>query len=606
MRMIEKIKGSPYFYAVFYALFLSVFVLMAYTPSLSFEFVWDDHPLILKNPLWFDKAGVFKMFFSNFWAVSERLDSFRHFYRPLVTFSYWLNYQLAGFDAGWFHAFNVAIHIINTVFAFLLARIFTGSSGAALIAAVVFGLHPTHVENVAWISGRTDLLAAFFVLPALYFWILAAENKNKYLEVAAYFCFYLALLCKEVAIVTPLAAVIFWRQLGLNNTPILKRAVFISAILITIYFIQRKLVLGVVASNMTFPGLETYLPALGLVLMAYVRLSLIFFLLDPHYSDLQFHLIKGWQVVGGLLVLGLFVLLSIYLWKKNNAWGRAYWLWLLFLAPVFSLGSFGDVLYADRFLYLPSLGLGLLAALLFNKWQQLKPPINLSRETVAILSAGGLALVYLVFTVQSSLVWRNNIVLFERASRSSPDSVLIWNNLGLAYTYQHEWTKARLAFEKALEIKSDYGFARHNLAVVLRQQGQFPEAVSEFSRAIAKEPLDSLYTYNLAETYAAWDKKDQAEWWYKKTLLLKPDNYQARHNLGYLRLEKGEFIKAREDFKKVINAHRHPVKSLNALGILNAKQQEFEQARIYFKKALALEPDYKPALENLIRLEQAK
>lgn len=595
-----------------YGLLLLLLTGLAYSPTLGFGFVWDDYPLILENEVLKAPDAVRQIFFRNFWDVGGRNDTFRHFYRPMVTLSYWADARLGGMQAAWFHATNVALHLGCCAWAFVLARDLLRSSAAAFAAGAFFALHPTHVENVAWISGRTDLVAGFFGLAALGVWRKAERADGRavwvWLALGAGL-YFLALLGKEVAVFFPLAWLCFprpgpgaaawpWWSLGRVRA----WGMGAAGLAALAYFSLRWQALDVLASNVSFPGWVSYLPALGWVLFSYLRLAVTGLLLAPHYSDIQFKFMQGGTAAAGWALLVALGLAAVWVLRRGGLPARALVLALLFLAPVFSLGSFGDVLYADRFLYLPSLGLGVMAAWALQRvWARFPPP-PAWRTYGVFLTAGLASLAALGMVVRTSQAWRDNVGLFERAALTSPKSVLIWNNLGLAYTYEGRYAEAELALRKGLDVQPGHGYSLHNLGVAVRRQGRVEEAIGYYEQAMAQDPWDSLYAYNAAEAYAFLGQDARAEQLYRRVLRVRPGHHEARHNLGYLLMQQGRLEEARPLLEEAAAGAAKPARALNSLGILEARQGRLDQARLYFEAALKAEPDLRAAQDNLHRL----
>jgi tetratricopeptide (TPR) repeat protein len=580
---------------------------LAYARSLGFDFVWDDKSLIVNNPWVFQRGGWPGFLFRSFWAVGGRHETFRAFYRPLVMLSYRLNATWLGRDALGFHLVNVALHLVNSAMVLWLARRFFNNLHWALLAAVVFSLHPVHVENVAWISGRTDLLAGFFGLGSLIFWRRAEERKSRAGILAGTLFYFAALLSKEAAVFFPMALLLFpLPGRDRNSNGVLSRErkeILIGAGLVLVFYLfLRGRALGAEMSPVFLRGWALNLSAWGLVLAAYVRLSFRILGFSPMYGDLQAESIEGPLFWWGL---GLLALQGAALWtvhRRSAAWTRILWLYLIFLLPVLSLRGFGGALYADRYLYLSGLGLGFAAALAgealarrgLRRW---------AGEKVALMLAGAVGLVYGVSTVAATAAWKNDVSLFTRASQTAGSSPAVWNNLGLAWSMGNGLDAAERSFRAALRLQPEYTRARHNLGVVLRKQQRFEEAQKEFEAVIEQEPSNAAYTFTLAEMLAARGRVHEAESWYEKTLALKEDYLEARHNLGELLLGQQRLEEAREHFLRVIRAHPFPVMSLNSLGILEARAGRPDEARRCFERALALDPNFKPALNNLALLK---
>lgn len=580
-------------------------VIAAYAWSLGFDFAWDDRSLIVNNPL-LRRPGLLEMFTRTFWDTGRMRDAFNVFYRPIVTLSYGLNLRWFGAGPFSFHLLNLLLHLANTVLVLWLARRFFRNAAWAFVAAVVFALHPVHVENVAWISGRTDLLAGCFGLASLMGWLHAEERSSRPWMLFGTACYFLALLSKEVSVIFPLALLLFPLPGRDRDAPgfwsLARMQICLTAgAALVMYGLLRFQALGSRIHGIFIPGWADNLSALGLVLASYLRLSLRVFGFAPQYDDLRADMLHGPLFWAGLVLLLLEAAGLVWIGRRRRAWTRVIWLWLIFLLPVLTLQGFGGTLYADRYLYLPGLGLGfaavLLAQALYRRW------LSRREETLAAgRITGGLGAILLAATVAASAIWRDDVTLFTRAVRAAPHAATAWNNLGLSWSTRNYLTEAEGCFRQAVKLKPDYSHARHNLAVVLRKQQRFPDARAEFDTAIRQEPSNALYTFTLAEMLAAQGQAREAETWYRKTLELKDHYLEARHNLGELLMSQDRLDEAREEFIRVIAAHPRPVMSLNSLGIIEARSGRLDAARSCFEKALRLDPQFEPARQNLQRL----
>ncbi len=579
---------------------------LAYGPSLGYDFAWDDVPLIVQNPAVRSASFPWGAFWSDFWEVNTRNDGFRHFYRPMVTLSYWLNARVGGLDPFGFHLANVLFHGINTVFVYILARrFFAGAWLGAWICALVFALHPTHTENVTWIAGRTDTLAALFGLPALWLWLRWVDEGRAIHLVLGCGLFFLALLSKEVALIFPLWALLLTNKTDTLAWQRLGRVLGAGIVTILVYGALRLIALDIFFSARGFAGWGPFLPALGLVLLRYFGLLVGFLPVNPHHDDLRFGELSGADALGGLLALTLFVVGLTLLWRRSrhSPWGRAVLLGFCGLLPALGLGSFGDVLYADRFLYLPSVGLGLFLGWLTQ--QALARWIAESRHLVVGMALGGIVgLGLMAGALWAAAPWADNITLFSHLTLSSPRSALIWNDLGLALQTAQRLPQAERAYRQSLRLAPDNASALGNLAFVLRAQGRMDEADPYFKSAIAREPRDPLQHYNYAESLVARGRFAEAEAAYRDTVRLKPTFFRAQHNLAELLLKRGALQEAEEHLRLAAEQGTRPALSYNLLGTALARQGKRAQAKEAFERALTLEPDLISARQNLSRLDK--
>jgi len=483
-----------------------VAAIVPYLGTLGAGFVFDDHILIVKNPALRSPAGVPGFFARGTWPSSIGRDTAT--YRPLVLLTFFAVHHVAGPQPSVFHAVNVALHALNAVLVLLLLRRLGARDGvAALMGALVFAVHPVHVESVAWISGLTDVLMTTFVLVTLQFY--AHPSRGAYaiaLGSAA-----LALLAKEPAVVIPV--------LVLAHDALLLHRVRWARVLglvgvVAVYLAVRRTVLGATV-NTPHLSFDAMLRA-GDYMLGYVNL-----VLAPVAAGL--YLAPPARMVG---VLGATVAVMIVT-------GVAAWAWrdraVLFgavvfvatLAPALSLVFNVGATYAQRFLYLPSVAVALLVARL---------PIGNWRTSATAIGAVALAVATFVGTRE----WRDDGVILARAVRNTPDyhgayralalhhegtgrrheaarlyleaarlapppeRAVIYNVLGLLHFTGGDFTAAVTAFRAALDVDATRWDAVYNLAVTLGRMGREAEAQTYFATFVRHAPPDR-YAVALAE-----------------------------------------------------------------------------------------------------------
>ena len=369
MKTLSKDHTAPLrlevsFFSAFLAfLILGIFIFLAFGQSLTFDFVWDDFLLIVENENLRQGKKVWDLLFQGFLEIDLTLkDPTRDFYRPLILFSYLCDYGLYGLQSWGFHLTNLLIHWVTSFVVWACALFFFRCPWKSLVAALIFALHPTHVENVCWIAGRTDLLCGLFYFAALFFFFdWCDQGQNQPLLVGGSALLYFgALLGKEMAISLPMVLILYgWLVKPIRREKIV--FVLLLFILISVGYVGiRSMVLGTFYSAPPFGSFWQRCFSIPFVLVKYFALLLLLAPLDPHHPEGFIEFPFGWDFGVSLVILLSMakMIQGLYATQKRMAFS------LLFipvtLLPVFNLGAFGDVLYADRFLYIPSFGLALL------------------------------------------------------------------------------------------------------------------------------------------------------------------------------------------------------------------------------------------------------
>ncbi len=469
---------------------LALLVLLSLGAGLAGDFVWDDAPLITENRLVQAPSEIYEVLTSSFWETGDRHDRFRSFFRPVVSLTYALDYALWGKRPFGFHLTNLLLHFACCWLVYRLARQERIDPRAALAGAAIFAVHPVHVESVAWISGRTDLLCALFCLGSFLLYRQGGERKGiTRLRSASWLLFALALFSKEMAATLPLLVMVHsWlSQSG-------KRHRFLSACATTfpflpvlgLYMFARGAVLGQGASPLFVLNVESFLATASFVVARYLTLLILPVGLDAHYPYQAVTSVLSPLALLSATMLAIVFLVTIGVGRRRT--NLTFWIVWIFLglAPVLAFGRFGDVLMADRFLYLPSVGLALLVARFTATFVErdgfgLPPRRLLAAGLVLVLALGGLSL-------RRTLVWHDDFRLFSNMARTSPGSALVRNNLGLSLYRAGEYPPAQQEFRLAVELSPGYALAHNNLAAALERQGDAEGALVHYREALELAP----------------------------------------------------------------------------------------------------------------------
>jgi tetratricopeptide (TPR) repeat protein len=588
----EKVKRTPKPSGVFkllsspghtaFIVFALSFVL--YANTLGHEFVWDDRELILDNPAVrvLDGQTVQKIFLEDFWRMVQPGGGY---YRPLVTLSYHVHYKIFNGSPSGFHLVNVVWNAIVCMLVFVFVRMLFRNNVFALITAVIFAVHPIHTENVAWISGRTDLLATLWSLVSLICYVLAKRCGSFLYLAAGLFSFMLALMAKESSACLPLIIAVL--EFGPFKSLLQRRddrkkgraripdkpspaALLLYLAILIVYLLLRRDVIG--TSTSTYPG---YAPgALGTIglplsiLAGYVFKLVFPFRLNGEYDAPVPDSFIDPHVLAGLAVLAILIFIFIrYRRRPDLTLGIA--VFLLGLGPVSNLVPIGEI-SAERFLYLPSLGFALILGSLFASALSAKFPavrqtsfgennfrFNKSSPLPGVLAVVLVAVVaaFAVRTVTRNMDWKTDEILFAKTAEAAPNSYRALLGVGMAHQRHGRTQQAIEAYKKALEIKPDYADALSNLAGIYAQQRNIDEAARLLERALQAAPGSLQLLNNLGSIYFERKQFTEAAKLFERVIAIDPQQYVAQFNLGLIRFEQRNYPAARRHFELVAGKH---------------------------------------------------
>jgi tetratricopeptide (TPR) repeat protein len=531
------------------ALAVALFAWLLYLPSLDNDFVWDDVILIGSPEMRsLDAATVKRLFTTNFWDVSDATSGM---YRPLTSLSYHADYQVYGSNPRGFHHTNIILNAAVSAMVFLALLEMFSQPLLALLAALWFAAFPMHVQSVAWISGRTDVVATLFALLSLWFYARWRKRSGPGAATGSLLCCALALLGKEVAVVLPGVAAVYEllprggderRSHGAGRWGLLLGMCTLAAV----YFGVRHSVLG--SSLGALPRVThgiSQAVALTFSIVAHYTYRLIYpFRLNPtpdfpppaHFFNLH--------TMAGVAVVAL-VVAAVIRWRRQRVFVFGVAVIACGLAPVLHVVP-ANVVLAEHFLYFPSLGAALLVSLAVTH-------LPGRRRTLALGAFTAVWLACCARTVMGTLDWRNDLVLFQKAVAVADNNPVAHFDLGVSLGQRGRHQEALAEFRRATELNPDYADAWSAMGRAEDELGQHALGLEHCARAVEIDPYDARFVNDLGMMQFQARQYTAAAQSFRRALELRPRHSHARFNLGLTLYQLLDFDGAAREFAAVEN-----------------------------------------------------
>jgi tetratricopeptide (TPR) repeat protein len=546
--------------------------------TLAHDFVnFDDHVYVYENPL--VMRGL---------STEGIIDAFTHTHarnwHPLTTVSHMLDCQLYGLNAGGHHLTNVILHTISVLLLFLVLKQMTGALWQSAFVAALFAIHPLHVESVAWIAERKDVLSAvFFMLTlAAYARYARAPSPPRYLLVALLFA--CGLMSKPMLVTLPFVLLLldYWplRRLEGQKSEVGSRLPRLITEKIPLFALSAFSCMATLFAQRQGPSAIDQLPflwRLNNTFVSYVtyiwemlwpaRLAVFY----PHPNDR----LPPVNVTAAIaLVVGV-SLLVIYL-RRTKPYLVTGWFWYLgMLVPVIGFVQVGEQAHADRYTYLPQIGLYIMIA--WTVGDLLSEPTSRARRAlvgvaaaITIVSLSVRAIIQASYWKNSETLWNHTLAVtgendvahnnlgflflrrgeldkaisqFQAAlnirsknsdTHYSLGAALIQNNLGNALARKQLWDEAIDHLQEAVRLRPDYADAYFNLGSVLFQQGRIDQAIAQWQKAVAIRPRDAEAHRNVASALRKQGNVKEAIAQYEQALNITPEDSVALNNLAWI------------------------------------------------------------------------
>jgi Flp pilus assembly protein TadD len=594
----------------FIPVLLGTATLCVYWPATLCAFVnFDDNLYVTANP--YVQSGPTLAGLK--WAFLNSVASNWH---PLTLLSHMLDCRLYGPNPWGHHLTNIVLHVMNTMLVFILFQQMTGAKWRSAFVAAVFGLHPLHVESVAWVSERKDVLSGFFGLLSLLFYVRYAQetpriqNQKSKPSVRpsthrardyglALLFLTLGLMSKAMLVTWPCVMLLLdcWPlkriQPGRVGRLLIEKIPFfvisVAVCLVTLAVQQHA---GAMATAEQLPfgwrcenAMVSYCLYLGMWFCP-VHLAVFY---PPR---------ANWPVAVVLAAALLLVVISLLCFRERQR--RPYlvtgWFWFLgTLVPVIGLIQVGDQSLADRYMYLPSIGLLMMIVCglceLTRHWRQQQVALAVAGSTVIVLCA--------CLTINQLGYWKNSETLFQHALDVTQDNYIAHNNLAAALEDRGDYDDAISHLQEAVRIKPYDAPAIFNLGLAYYSIGRYDDAIGQFQAALRLDPNNPDIYLNWGNAFFMKRQLDDAANQYQKAINLSPNDAQAWYDLGKVFQTKNDPADAIDKYREAIRLNPGYAQAHNNLGYLLQNTGHVAEAITEYQEAIRLNPDYTLARNNL-------
>jgi tetratricopeptide (TPR) repeat protein len=581
-----------------FAILISVVLSFAcLSPTLSNGWVnWDDGGYVLSNDL--VKQGVSFKTAAEMFTTPELVGS----YHPLTLISLAMNYEIGGKSPFGFHLTNLLLHLLNVMLAYWLIFLLCKNMGVAVFVAVLFGIHPMHVESVAWISERKDVLYAFFFLLSLIFYSFYLKNdtsKKWLFYVSCLFLFTLSLLSKAMAITLPLILPLFdylhSRKVSAKMF-IEKVPFFCLSILFGLTGIAAQQSGNAMDHVGDAPVYQTIFVG-SFSLFLYLVKSLIPFQLSAFHPFPFGHISEiPWFFYASILPITALLFLIWKLRKSNKTVVFGFLFFIICIAPVLQVLPFGRAMIAERYTYIPYIGLFYLAGIgLLRFWNCRDSFVSKFRLPVM-----GLVIVFFfalgLTSFKRSAVWKNGETLWTDVLKKYPTSYFAYSSLGGYFLQKGDLEKALANVNQSIGLfpfEPDTYIERGRIY----QKQNLPDfAFVDYTKAIEINPTKHVAYLNRSVIFATnYDDLTSALKDLETAISIKPNYVEAHLNRGVIFEKMGRFDEAIEAYKAGIKQSPNQASLYRYRGVAHFATQNLEAAISDFSSAINLNSDYAEA-----------
>lgn len=588
------------------ALGLWITTALLFSPTLTQGFLnYDDPDFIISNP-WVNSgltwAGVRHAFFH---ADMEN-------WQPLTWISHMVDCSLYGLSAWGHHLTSVLLHSTSAAVLYIALVLITGCTGRSFMVAALFALHPLRVESVAWITARRDVLSMLFCLLSMlsYAWFAKCRRQGKPASVyygLSLLAYLLGLMSKSMIITLPCLLLLLdgwplqrykqvsWQRLLLGKLPF-----FLVALALGVFTVLVKHGGTHGLESLFFP-LSARLQHAPVSYVLYLGTFLYPVGLAIYYPHPIWH--DVWKVVlsGGLLLLITGV---AFLRRRDQPWLLTGWLWFIgSMLPMIGIVQFGRQAMADRFTYLPMIGLTLM--LVWGVDHLLARRRSLPKFLMPVAGSAAIASCLWLTSLQIGH-WRSNETLFRHALAVTESNDIAHINLGTALRDAKRLDEAIIEFQAARSINPQSAMGDYNLGALYNQLGRMPEAIAHFTTCVQLYPNSPRFRFGLAAALLQAGRGAEAVVAFQETLRLDPNHVDTHLKLGFIYYSSERYDIAQKHYEEVVRLRPDNANAHNDLASSLFSQGKLDEAIIQYREALRLNPSHRDAAQNLNALLRIK
>jgi tetratricopeptide (TPR) repeat protein len=584
---------------------LILITVAAFEPVRHNQFVFDDERYVVDNPNVTKGLTVESVV----WAFT---NSYASNYHPLTWLSHMLDCQLFGLKPLWHHVHNLILHCINVLLLFWILWKTTQRLWAAAFVAAVFAVHPLRIESVGWVAERKDVLSGLFWMLTVVAYIKYAEKPSVGRYLLVFFALLLGLLSKSMLVTLPFVLLLldYWPLCRFGSagekkehhrvsavTLIIEKIplIFLSVISGTVTFIIQRAG-GSVAPSDKLPLSMRFANAF-VSYISYITRTFYPKVLSVFYPHHLCTLNQAMPVLSLFILLIVSVIVVILMRKKPYL--AVGWFWYLgTLIPVIGLVQVGYQAMADRYTYIPAIGLYLMFT-----WAVADMDVKLrARKVILSVLAAGILPALVVDTRAQLRYWKNNLMLYKHAIDVTENNWFMYNCYGSTLAKAGLFEQAIEQYKKSLQINPGRCDVSNDIAIAYKAVGKFPEAVRQYNKIILENPQYADAYYNLGNLYLDLGATARAEQNYRKALQISPDFPEAHCNLAKVLYQKGEIEEAIVHYKTAIN-HRPgwdlPENSLKKIQDRQEAERKLPERMEELKKSLQENPDQPEVLGEM-------
>jgi protein O-mannosyl-transferase len=564
--------------------------------TLRYDFInYDDDLYIYENPN--IVSGLTRP--AILWAFTGAHAGNWH---PLTSLSHMLDCQVYGLNAGGHHFTNVLLHTLAVVLLFLFLQKVTGAPWRSAFVAAVFAVHPLRVESVAWIAERKDVLSGvFFMLTLLAYarYVSCQRSLPRYLLVAFFFA--LGLMAKPMLVTLPLVLLLldYWPLCRFGSQPLGNAATSARSSTFSRLVAEKipLFLLSLLSSLLTWWAQRTFMRStseIPLVLRAenaivsyvrYLRQLLWPADLAPFYPHPQATLSLLLVIAAAVLLVAISVVVLRYGRKRPyliTGWG---W-YLIMLLPVIGLVQVGEQALADRYTYLPQIGI-----VLAITWTAADATAGIRQlQRFVAFTAVAVTVTLAWCACHQTRYWRNSESLWLQTLAVTENNDLAHNNLGSVWLRSGRVDDAIREYQAALKVTPESPLARNNLGSAFLKQGKVAEAIQEFQRVLSRNPQSITGRFNLAAALLKSGRTAEAVAEYEKVLAIKPDFAEGHLALGHALMRAERLPEAIAQFKISVQLQPGHAHARNSLATAFAAKQQWGEAIRCWRETLEINP----------------